>query len=86
MPGESMNAADYIHSADNLLYSKWERKFLIIPRRSTFSNSLMWLRTAYTRTRKMKIDPPQFPFHHMNRREWATPEEMMYLKLKGLDI
>lgn len=86
IPGESGNAVDYIYSADNLIYSDWKKTFVLFPRRSTFNKSLIWFRVGYTRTRKMKIDPPQFPRHHLNRTEWATPDEMVYLKLKGIDI
>jgi len=86
MPGEENNAVDYIYSADNLLYSEWKKKFLLLPRKSTFSKKRIWLEFAYTRTRKMKVNPPQFPINHLNRREWATADELMYHKLTGLDV
>ena len=85
MPGEQNNIVDYIYSPDNVVYSKWKKKFVIIPK-ITITNKKIKFCWAYTRTRKFKIDPPQFPIHHMNRREWATADELVYLKLKGLDL
>lgn len=85
MPGEENNAVDYIYSRHNLIFSPWEKRFVIFPKTS-ISNKRIFLQMAYTRTRKMKVNPPQFPIHHMNRREWATADELVYLRLKGIDV
>ena len=80
MPGES--AHDYIYSADNVIYSEWEKYFVLLPVK-TVSGKRVWFRNVYTRTRRMRVEPPQFPVGKFKKREWATWEEIAYYKLTG---
>jgi hypothetical protein len=78
------NAADYIYSADNLVYTPWEKYFVILPVTS-INNKRIWFKWAYTRIRKHKVEPPQFPVGSLTKRQWATWDEIVELKMRGLE-
>lgn len=80
IPGET--AHDFIYSADNLVYTKWVRQFVFLPKRTIKGNSV-WLRFVYTRMRKHIVEPPQFPRGALTKRQWATLEEIIESKLIG---
>lgn len=76
------NAADYIYSADNLIYTPWKKYFVLFPVQS-ITGKRIWLQTAYTRLRKHKTEPPQFPIGALTKRQWATWDEIVDTKLRG---
>lgn len=81
IPGENVN--DFIYSADNIEYGEWQKKFAWWPVR-TVTKQVVWMRTVYTRTKRLKVEPPQFPVNSFNKREWATWEQITEYKLTGI--
>lgn len=77
------NAVDYLHSADNLAYTKWQKTFAWLPVK-TLTNKIVWLQVVYRRKRKILLSIPQFPDSKFNRTEYATLENIFERKLKGL--
>lgn len=82
IPGDGNSVADFLHSADNLEVSEWKRKFVLWPKTSV-TKQRIWLCYAFTRTVKMKIELPQLPVDSSRRVEWATWDEIAYMKLTG---
>lgn len=82
IPGDGNSVADFLHSSDNLEVSEWKRKFVLWPKTSV-TKQRIWLRYAFTRTVKMKIELPQLPVDSSRRVEWATWDEIAYMKLTG---
>ena len=82
IPGEGNSVADFLHSPDNLEVSEWKRKFVLWPKTSV-TKQRIWLRYAYTRTVKMRIELPQLPVDSSRRVEWATWEDIVHMKLTG---
>jgi len=80
IPGETAN--DFIYSSDNIVYSEWKKTFAFLPV-TTKSGKKVWFRKVYVRTRKMRVEPPQFPVNKFNRKEWATSQEIVYHELSG---
>ena len=77
------NAVDYLHSADNLVYTPWRKTFAWWPVK-TISHNRVWLRMVYCRKRKILMSIPQFPDSKFNRTEYATLENIFERKLRGL--
>jgi hypothetical protein len=84
MTMQKHNAVDYLHSADNLVYTPWKRIFAWFPV-TTISKNKVWLSYVFQRKRKIKLSIPQFPDSKFNRTEYATLENIFERKLKGLD-
>lgn len=80
IPGETVN--DFIYSADNLTYTKWRKTFALFPV-TTIKGNRVWFRIVYTRMRKHKVEPPQFPVGALTKRQWATLDEILEAKLLG---
>ena len=78
------NAVDYLHSEDNLTYTKWQKTFALLPVK-TLSNKTVWLQVVYRRKRTILLSIPQFPDSKFNRTEYATLENIFERKLKGLN-
>ncbi len=77
------NAVDYLHSEDNLTYTKWQKTFAWLPVK-TLSNKTVWLQVVYRRKRTILLSIPQFPDSKFNRTEYATLDNIFERKLKGL--
>jgi hypothetical protein len=75
--------ADYLHSADNVIYSEWKVTFAWLPKR-TIAGNKVWLRKVYRRRRTLLHDLPQFPVNAMERIQYATLEEIVERSLNGL--
>tara|TARA_B100001057_G_C22607673_1_gene855318 strand:- start:421 stop:684 length:264 start_codon:yes stop_codon:yes gene_type:complete len=82
IPGDGNSVADYLHSSDNVIKTEWEKKFVLWPRTSV-TKKRIWLRYAYRREVKMRIELPQLPVNSSHRVEWATWDEIAFLKLTG---
>lgn len=77
------NAVDYLFSTDNIVYTEWQKRFAWLPVK-TLSGKTVWLRTVYTRERKLIDDIPQFPVSALNKLEHATLDQILSRKLRGL--
>ena len=75
-------AVDFLHSEDNLVYTKWFKTFAIWPTK-TITGDKVWFRSIYYRWKTMKYDIPQFPKEHFNKREYATLEQILDRRLRG---
>lgn len=82
IPGDGNSVADFLHSPDNLEVTEWKRKFVLWPKTSV-TKQRIWLRYAFTRTVKMRIELPQLPVDSSRRVEWATWEDIAHMKLTG---
>ncbi len=82
IPGEGNTVADFLHSPDNVIKTEWERHFVLWPRTSV-TKKRIWLRYAYRRTVRMRVELPQLPVNSSHRVEWATWEEILQAKLTG---
>jgi hypothetical protein len=80
IPGENVN--DYIYSAENLIYTAWKKRFAFFPV-TTVKGNKVWLRVLYTRMRKHRMEPPQFPVGSLTKRQWATMDEIIEMRLLG---
>lgn len=80
---QKINYADYLHSADNVMYTEWLEMFAFIPR-ETVTGNRVWMRKIYTRRRTLLQDLPQFPVNAMDQNQYATLEEIMDRKFRGL--
>ena len=77
------NAVDFLYSEDNLVYTDWFKTFAVWPT-STITGERVWLRSVYYRWKTMRYDIPQFPKEHFTKREYATLEQILDRKLRGL--
>lgn len=80
IPGHNVN--DFIHSAANLKYTKWEKTFAFLPV-TTITKQWVWMKTVYKRRRWMLIEPPQFPVNKFRGVEYATSDEIAENFLSG---
>lgn len=72
-----------IHSSTNVIYTKWEQHFAWWPV-TTINGSKRWLCEVYRRDRKLLHDLPQFPVKALDRIQYATFDEIIERKIKGL--
>ena len=77
------NAVDYLFSADNIMYTEWEKRFAWLPVK-TLSGKTVWFRSVYTRKRMLLDDIPQLPINALNKLEHATLDEILSRRLRGL--
>lgn len=77
------NAVDYLHSADNVIYSRWDETFAWLPVK-TLGGERVWLTRVFRRKRTLLNDIPQFPVKALDKVQYATFEEIVERKLKGL--
>jgi len=77
------NAVDYIHSSENVVYSDWVKTFVLLPV-TTIHGNKVWFRNVYRRRRKLLADIPQFPVNALDRVQYATIDEIIERRLKGL--
>ena len=74
---------EFLHSDDNLIYTKWMKSFALWPTK-TINGEKVWFRSVYYRWKTMRYDIPQFPKEHFTKREYATLEQILDRKLRGL--
>ena len=77
------NAVDFLYSDDNMIYTSWFKTFALWPIK-TVSGNRVWFRQIFYRWKTMKYDIPQFPKEHFNKREYATLEEILDRRFRGL--
>ena len=77
------NAVDFLYSEDNLVYTDWFKTFALWPT-LTLTGERVWMRSVYYRWKTMRYDIPQFPKEHFTKREYATLEQILDRKLRGL--
>lgn len=83
-PGEKMtnhNAVDYLHSAENLQYTRWYKSFAWCPV-TTINKERVWMRTIYKRVRTIRTSIPPFPDSKFRKTEYATLQDVWQIQLK----
>lgn len=78
------NVVDYLFSADNLKYTPWQKTFVFLPVK-TISKQSVWFTWVYWRQRSIKHSIPQFPDRMFEKTEYATLQDILERKFRGLD-
>ena len=74
----------FLYSEDNLVYTDWFKTFAVFGLLKHSQEKEVWFRSVYYRWKTMRYDIPQFPKEHFTKREYATLEQILDRKLRGL--